>query len=90
MAHLPIYIPDWLETELGTGESLSVIRERVEVKNWPTQGLIDEIAASFPSSGDIAVGTGSQDKACFEDHCQKLFQPGRIFASNKQVEQATC
>jgi hypothetical protein len=90
MADLPLYIPDWLETELGTGDSLSVIRERVEGKNWLTQGLIDEIAAGFPNSGDIAVGTGSRDKACFEDHCQKLFPPGRIFASNKQVEQAAC
>jgi hypothetical protein len=59
MAHIPVYIPDWLETELGTGEPLSVIRERVEVKNWLTKGLLDEITASFPSSGDIVVGTGS-------------------------------
>jgi hypothetical protein len=29
-------------------------------------------------------------QACFEDHCQKLFHPGHIFASNKQVEQAAC
>jgi hypothetical protein len=41
MAHLPIYIPDWLETELGTGNWELVgnlylwlfVRERVEVKN---------------------------------------------------------
>ncbi len=90
MAQLPLYIPDWLETEVGTGEPLSVIREQLEVKNWFTKGLLDEIAASFPSSGDIAVGTGSRDKACFEAKCQKLFPTGRIFASNKQVEQAAC
>jgi hypothetical protein len=90
MADSTVYIPDWLEMELGTGEPLSVIREQVEVKNWLTKGLLDEIAASFPSAGDIAVGTGSRDKACFEEHCRKLFPPGRIFASNKQVEQAAC
>jgi hypothetical protein len=27
MASLPVYIPDWLETELRTGEPLSVICE---------------------------------------------------------------
>ncbi len=68
MAHLPLYIPDWLETEVGTGEPLSVIRERLEVKNWLTKGLLDEIAASFPRSSDIGVGTGSRDKTCFEEN----------------------
>ncbi len=75
---------------MGTGEPLSVIRERLEVKNWLTKGLLDEIAASFPRSSDIGVGTGSRDKTCFEENCQKLFPTGRIFASNKQVEQAAC
>jgi hypothetical protein len=59
MAHLPLYIPDWLETELGTGEPLSVICEQVEVKNWLTKGLLDEIAEAFPHFGEIGVGTGS-------------------------------
>jgi hypothetical protein len=90
MAHLPLYIADWLETEMGTGEPLSVIHEQVEVNNWLTKGLLDKIAKAFPSSGDIGVGTGSRDKAYFEERCQKLFPTGRIFVSNKQVEQAAC
>jgi hypothetical protein len=81
-------IPSWLETKRGTGEPLSVVHEQVDVKNWLTEGLHDEIAAAFPSASDIEVGTGSCNKTCFEDQCQKLFTPGRSFASNKQVEQA--
>ncbi len=55
MADSTVYIPDWLEMELGTGEPLSVIRERGEVKNWRTKGLLDEIDASFPSAGERSL-----------------------------------
>jgi hypothetical protein len=41
----------------------------------------------FPSIKDIEVGNGARRKEPFEQQYQKLFPPGPIFASNKQVEQ---
>jgi hypothetical protein len=74
---------------LLSGDTLPVIRERIELKNWLTDDLVCEIAACFPTVSDVEVGTGQRNKSCFEEKCQKLFYPGSIFASNKQVEQAT-
>jgi hypothetical protein len=47
MAELPLYIPDWLETELHSLDPYPMIHERIEVKNWLTEGLIDEIQEAF-------------------------------------------
>jgi hypothetical protein len=88
MADHPIYIPDWLDAELTSLDPYPMIRERIEVKNWLTHGLIEEIQEAFPTAGDLEVGTGVRNKEVFADKCTQLFPPGRVFASNKQVEQA--
>jgi hypothetical protein len=65
-----------------------MIREQIEVKNWLTHGLIDEIQEEFPTAGDLEVRTGVRNKDVFSDRCRMSFPPGHVFTSNKQVEQA--
>lgn len=83
MAHLPVYIPAWLKTELQSGDLFSVICERVELKNGLTHGLIAEIEAAFSTADDLEVGTGANNKASFAEWCGQLFSPGCVGSCKK-------
>ena len=87
MADSIVYLPEWLGSELESGDPFDVIKERIQNKNWLTDGLVAEITAAFPTADDVQVGTGVRDKDKFESMCEQLFPPGRVFASNKQLEQ---
>jgi hypothetical protein len=47
-----------------------------------------QITALFPTSADVNPGTGERDKERFAENCVKLFPKDRVFASEKQIEQA--
>jgi hypothetical protein len=58
-------------------------------KDWLTTGLLEEIEALFPSSLEIkANDDNKRDPIAFQHKIAKLFPPGRIFASFKQLDQA--
>jgi hypothetical protein len=88
MADRMLYIPDFLEAELQSQDDLTVIRDCLQGKNWLTKGLVDEIIQMFPKSDDIDPTTGERDQTKFSESCSKLFPLDRMFASEKQVEQA--
>ena len=88
MADSPLFLPDWLEPELESGDLLDDIKARIQSKNWLTEGLLAEITSAFPTANDVQLGTGVRNKDKFESMCEHLFPPGCVFASNKQVEQA--
>ena len=82
-----LYIPDFLESDLKSGDTIQEINLRLQEKNWLTTGLVDEISSLFPTSVDVDLSTGERDKAKFVENCQQLFPVGRIFASYKQLDQ---
>jgi hypothetical protein len=82
-----LYIPDVLQSELDSGDSLEDINARLKQKNWLTTALVDEITSLFPSAADVDTTTGERDKAKFVENCEILFPPGRIFCSYKQLDQ---
>jgi hypothetical protein len=58
-------------------------------KDWLTTGHVEEIEALFPSSSMIkANNDNKRDPTAFQHKIAKLFPPGRIFASFKQLDQA--
>ena len=89
IAFHPLYLPDFLAAELNSTDTLEEVRDRLQVKNWLTEGLVEEITQLFPSKDDIDPVTGTRDQSVFSHNCLKLFPTGRIFASDKQIEQAS-
>ena len=87
MAHLPIDIPDFVEHELSTGDSLEDIRARLQSMNWLSADLVEEITSLFPSTAHVNALTGERDKDIFAEKCLLLFPKGRVFASEKQIDQ---
>jgi hypothetical protein len=87
MAHLPVDIPDFVEQELSTGDSLEVIRVRLQSMNWLSTDLVTEITSLLPTTGDVNPLTGERDKERFAENCLLLFPTGRVFASEKQIDQ---
>ncbi len=88
MAHVPIDIPPFLDLELLSGDSYEVIRDRIQSKKWLSTALENEIIALYPKIADVNPSTGERDKDRFAENCLLLFPKGRIFASEKQIEQA--
>ena len=88
MAFRPIFVPDFLAGELASGDTLLAIRDRLQVKNWLTVYLVQEITDLFPTSVHINSITGERDQNVFSENCLKLFAPDRVFACDKQIEQA--
>ena len=70
MADSILYLPEWLGRELESGDPLDVIKERIQNKNWLTDGLVAEITDAFPTADDVQVGTGLRDKDRFESMCE--------------------
>jgi hypothetical protein len=89
MSTTELYIPEFLEAELSSGDDPIAIRDRLQKKNWLTVGLVEEITGLFPVSGDIDPVTGGRDPTRFSESCSKLFPRDRVFASEKQIEQAS-
>jgi hypothetical protein len=87
MAHLPIYIPDFMESELLSDDPFEDIRDRIQGMNWLSTGLVNKITALYPTAADVNPQTGERDKDSFADNCLLLFPKDRIFASEKQIEQ---
>jgi hypothetical protein len=87
MAHLPIFLPDFLEPELLSGDPFEDIQDRIQGKNWLSTGLVNEIVTLYPTAVDINPRTGERDKDHFADNCILLFPRDHIFASEKQIEQ---
>jgi hypothetical protein len=82
-----LYLPDFLESELQSGDDIQVINKRLLGKNWLTTGLVEEISSLFPKAADISSSSGERNKEMFVDNCTQLFEKGRIFASFKQLDQ---
>jgi hypothetical protein len=87
MAHLPIFIPDFTETELLSDDHFEDIRDRIQGMNWLSTGLVNEITALYPTAADVNPQTEEHEKDSFADNCFLLFPKDRIFASEKQIEQ---
>ncbi len=89
MSTTELYIPEFLEAELSSGDDPIAIRDRLQKKNWLTVGLVEEITGLFPVSGDIDPVTGGRDPTRFAESCSKLCPRDRGFASEQQIEQAS-
>jgi hypothetical protein len=89
MAHLPIFIPGFMESELLSDDPFEDIRDRIQgTKNWLSTGLlVNEITTLYPTAADVNTQTGERDKDHFADNCLLLFPKDHIFASEKQIEQ---
>jgi hypothetical protein len=58
-------------------------------KDWLTTGLLEESEALFQSLLEIKANNQNKcDPIAFQHKIAKLFPPGRIFASFKQLDQA--
>jgi hypothetical protein len=72
MAHLPVYIPNFLKEELASGDDLIDIRDHLQCINWLTYGLVDGITSLFPTQSDIDSMTGSSNQTSFSENCLKF------------------
>jgi hypothetical protein len=50
MANLPIFIPEFLESELHTGDTFEDIQDHLQGKNWLSTGLVNKLISLFPTS----------------------------------------
>ena len=80
MAHLSTDIPDFVDQELSTGDSLDAIRDRLQSMNWLSVALVNEITSLFPTAADVNV-------LSFAEKCLLSFPKGCVFASEKQIDQ---
>jgi hypothetical protein len=86
MAHHIVYIPNFLEAELETGDELIDIRDHLQHMNWLTEGLVYKITHFPMQHDDIDPETGGRDRTNFAENCMKLFPEGHIFASEGQTK----
>jgi hypothetical protein len=57
--------------------------------DWLTVDLVNQITELFPPTQvDIYTTTEGRDQTSFAENCLMLFPEGRIFASDKKIEQA--
>jgi hypothetical protein len=63
------------------------IHDKFQKRDWLTPGLIKEVNALHPTKDHINSSNGEHDKTTFEENCNILFAPGRIFASSYQLTQ---
>jgi hypothetical protein len=82
-----LYIPDFLQSQLSSGNDLQTSNLYLQGRNWLTPGLVDEISSLFPTADDVNPSSGARDKDQFAINCLELFPVGRIFASYKQLDQ---
>ncbi len=84
-----IFIPEFLPEYSLSSLTLDEQNTQLLQKDWLTTGLVEEIEALFPSSSKIkANDDNKRDPTAFQHKIAKLFPPGRIFASFKQLDQA--
>jgi hypothetical protein len=83
-----IYIPTFRE-ELFSRTDLTedYIHDQFQKRDWLTSGLIKEVEALHPTKDHTNSSNEEHDKAVFELNCNKLFCPGCIFASSRQLTQ---
>ena len=55
--------------------------------NWLSSDLIDEITSLLPTEADVNPSNGERNKDSFAENCLLLFPKGRVFASEKQIDQ---
>jgi hypothetical protein len=82
-----LYVPEFLESELQSGDDIQVINQHLMCKNWLTPGLVEEITSLFPRTADITSESGERNKEMFAVNFNQLFPKGRLFASSKQLKQ---
>jgi hypothetical protein len=92
--YLPIvlYIPDFLDVLVEEAEdnlTYKITHKELFLNDWITPGLSTKIQSFFPTAEEIDKSNGTLDLEGFKTKCLQLFLVGRIFASNKQVEQTT-
>ena len=88
MAHIPIAIPPFLDLEPLSGDSYDVFTDRIQPKKCFSPALEIETIPLYLKIADVNPSTGERDKDRFAENCLLLFPKGRIFASEKQIEQA--
>jgi hypothetical protein len=82
---VPEFLPEYSLSSLTLDEQNTQLLQ----KDWLTTGVVEEIEALFPSSSKIkADNDNKRDPIEFQHKISKLFPPGRIFASFKQLDQA--
>jgi hypothetical protein len=84
-----LYIPYFLREYSLSKQSLEEQKNELLRKDWLTSGLIHEIHSLYPTCSDIKTDDDNKrDPTAFKHKISKLFPPGRIFASFKQLDQA--
>ena len=48
-----LYLPDFLESELQSGDDIQVMNQHLLGKNWLMMGLVEAISSLFPKAADI-------------------------------------
>jgi hypothetical protein len=82
----PKFLPEYSLTSLTLDEQNTQLLQT----DWLTTGLLEEIKALFPSSLKIKANDDNKgDPIVYQHKIAKLFPPGRIFTSFKQLDQAT-
>jgi hypothetical protein len=85
-----LYIPDFLREYSLSEQSVEEQKNELLRRNWLTSGLIHEIHSLYPTCSEIKTDDDNKrDPTAFEHKISQLFPPGRIFASFKQLDQAT-
>jgi len=87
-----LYIPSFFssyEERLANGEDKKDLNHELLQKDWITTGLRDEISDLYPSDTEKDPDTGQRDHAAFVEKATLLFPLGRLFASFKQLDQAS-
>ena len=88
----PLYIPEWHQIRLNSGEDPRIIAKDISERCWVPDKLGEEIRSYYPNEQervfDKALCEISCDAEAFKKKCSELFPVGRIFCSRIQLKQA--
>ena len=84
-----VYIPEFYEDSVNVSRNDPQLMKKVlSQKNWITEELHREIHLLFPTADEIKNNaTNERCMLSFKEKAKKLFPVGRVFASNKQLDQ---
>jgi hypothetical protein len=85
---IPDFVPSAF-TAAVQNNSRDTVHKTLLNKDWITVPLKEQIEALFPSSSDIDMTNGNRDPITFQAACSTMFAGGRVFASSKQLHQAS-